>query len=280
MPSTRAFFWSLFWISVSASVSVALALGDEAKSNQQRLLEQKILLVERMLQSSPSSDASGKSGNPEVAELQAQARELVSIARASLEKGEMEAAREGVDEALKMISSASSIRKNQRKSTLVQRDRYKDLSEGIASFRDTLGADLDEEVNALVADARAMAEADDYEGANRLLSRAYEETVSAVARVRDKQTVVYALNFETPADEYAYEVRRFNGNRMLVDLMLEKHKGGAVSELVQKYLDDAEGARGIAEAEAEVGNYQEAVSTMEKAGQHLRRALSLLGVQA
>ena len=236
--------------------------------------------MDSMLEGSPSARAIEEGHNWEAKELLAQARELAVIAKASLGKGELEAAREGVDEALKMISSASSALRNQQKSTLVQRSRYKELAEGIASFRDTLGADLDPAVDELVAEAGTLAEADDYEGANRLLSRAYEQTVAAVAQARDKETVVYTLSFATPADEYAYEVRRFNGNRMIVELMLEKRKEGSLSELVHKYLGDAEGVRSTAEADAAAGNYEDAVRKMEEAGEHLRRALSVLGIQA
>ena len=131
----------------------------------------------------------------------------------------------------------------------------------------------------MITDAKAMAETDDYAGANSLLSQAYEKTVTAVALARDNQTIVYSLNFETAADEYAYEVRRFDGNRMVVDMMLEKRKVGSLSELVTKYVADAEGVRESAEADAAAGNYEVAVEKMEEADKHLKRALRLLGIQ-
>ena len=111
-----------------------------------------------------------------------------------------------------------------------------------------------------------------------MLSQAYEKTVTAVALTRDKQTVVYSLNFETAADEYAYEVRRFDGNRMIVDTMLHNRKEGSVSELVTKYVAEAEGVRELAQADAVAGEYEVAVEKMEQADKHLKRAMRLLGI--
>jgi hypothetical protein len=270
---------SVLLVALAALVSSPAVSGEQVAQERERLLRQKILLVDSMLQGSPSTRAIAESDDPEARELLLQARELASIAEDKLARGELEAAGEGIDEALKMISSASAAVKKRGKSTLVQRARYKELSEGIDTFRQALGAELDPAIEALVAEAEGRTEADDYEGANRLLSRAYEETVSAVALARDKQTVVYSLRFETAADEYAYEVRRFDGNRMMVDLMLDKRKPGSLSELVNKYVGDAEGVRATAEADAAAGDYEGAVRKMEEAGQHLRRALGLLGIQ-
>ena len=275
----RLIWRSLVLLTVPACFALSQAEEVAQRETNEQLLRQKVMLVESMLTRSISTKAILESDNPEAKELLSQAAELAAIAKDNLTQGNLEAAAEGIDEALKTLSSASSVLKKNRKSTLVQRTRYKELSEGIESFRPAHDADADAEIDRLVSDAKAMAANDDYAGANRLLSQAYEKTVTAVALARDNQTIVYSLNFETAADEYAYEVRRFDGNRMVVDMMLEKRKVGSLSELVTKYVADAEGVRESAEADAAAGNYEVAVEKMEEADKHLKRALRLLGIQ-
>ena len=253
----RLFWCSLVLLMALAGYSPSHAELDTQRDTNEQLVRQKVMLVESMLERSASSKAIMESDNQEAKELLNEAKELAGIAKENLANGQLESAGEGIDEALKTLSAASSVMKKRKKSALVLRTRYKELSEGIDSFRQALDPgiefEIESEIDPLLSDAKVMADANDYAGANKLLSQAYEKTVTAVALARDKQTVVYSLNFETAADEYDYEIRRFNGNRMIVDMMLEKRKVGSLSELVMKYVADAESVRGAAEAEAAAG---------------------------
>lgn len=258
--------------------ATALAAPDGGKATASPLLAQKISLLENLLTRTTASKRLGASDNQEARELVAQARELTALAKENLTAGRPEVASQGVDEAFKRVFAATRMLKKESGSTLVERMRFEELMEAIDSLKSGSASTGNPEAERLIADARARAEQDDYAGALKLLSQAYEMTASAVALSRDQETVVYTLDFATPGDEYEYEVRRFDGNRMIIDLLLRKHPG-TTAALVQSYVTKAEEMLLTAETKAGNGKFEDAVRDMEEAGRHQKRAMGLLGIQ-
>ena len=258
--------------------ATALAASDGGKATASPLLAQKISLLENLLARTTATKRFGASDNQEARELVAQGRELTALAKENLAAGRPEVASQGVDEAFKRVFAATRMLKKESGSTLVERMRFEELMEAIDSLKSGSASSGDPEAERLIADARARAEQDDYAGALKLLSQAYEMTASAVALSRDRETVVYTLDFATPKDEYEYEVRRFEGNRMIIDLLLRKHPG-TTAALVQSYVTKAEEMRLSAVTKAANGKFEDAVREMEEAGKHQKRAMGLLGIQ-
>ncbi|MDS4015287.1 MAG: hypothetical protein RKP46_13220 [Candidatus Accumulibacter sp.] len=102
--------------------------------------------------------------------------------------------------------------------------------------------------------------------------------IQAMVKLKSGQTVTHALKFETPADEYAYELRRFESNEMLVGMNLQESTDAGVRQRVSGELDTAKRLRQSAAGDAAAGRHAEAVKQMETAAVHLNRALQALGV--
>ena len=93
------------------------------------------------------------------------------------------------------------------------------------------------------------------------------------------QTIVYDLSFETPADEYDYEIKRFVSYEELIPVAIdEKKPAEAVVKLMSTYVDKGRVQKVEAEQKAKVGLYPEAISLLLAATEELRRALRLAGV--
>ena len=70
--------------------------------------------------------------------------------------------------------------------------------------------------------AEALAQKGDYLAANKHLFQAANLVEAALTRARDKETLVHQLKFETPEDEYAYELQRNNSNQLLIVVVKRK----------------------------------------------------------
>lgn len=103
--------------------------------------------------------------------------------------------------------------------------------------------------------------------------------IEAMVKLKSGQTVTHSLKFESPADEYAYELRRFDSNEMLVAMNLrETQPEAAQRQRLAGELDEAQRLKQLAAAAAASGRHGDAVRHMETASAHLTRALQALGV--
>lgn len=272
-------------------VTIALAFAgavaaQEAGEAQRRLLEQKLRLVEMLLKSPAAQAREG-----EAATGIAEGRDALTQARTALAESRLDDAAMLADRALKSVSAASRRGATAPLSESAQRKSLDDLGSQLASYRTSiveLGSDakVGDAARALLAridsarDESARLAADGQLGdANRTLAGAYRLAVEEIARLRQGQEVVMSLKFETPADEFAYEQRRFASNDILVEQMIAQGKAeGGRQVLVDKFSADARRARGEAEALAASGDYQGAVALMEQAVGQLNRALQTMGV--
>ena len=243
-----------------------------------KLVKQKETLLNNLVKRTKSSERYSVPGNQKARDLIAEAEELAAIAREKLEVGDLEVAIQGLDEAFKRVFAATRMCRTETGSTFAEQVRYQDLQEGIDSLISGWDGSIDPKTEELIVDSRRLAEENNYRAAVEMLSQGYETVASAVALSRDGEIVVYSLDFALPKDEYDYEVRRYSGNRIIIELLLEKHPG-STGALVESYVANAEALKESAEEKAGNGEFQAAVQDMEAAGKHQKRALSLLGIR-
>lgn len=275
----------LFAIAAQA-VAAETALDGE---QQHRLAEQKLKLVE-MLVNSPKAQAASSNGDAETAALVVRARELLKQARADLAAQRYLDAAGALDEALRNVSKANS-RNAGALSDSVQQQHLQDMSAQLASYRTGL-ADLVKakgtpasaqatlaRVDALADEGRKLAAAGHLGEANKQMAQAYKMAVEAISSLRAGQEVVLSLKFDTPADEYAYEQKRFESNQVLVGMMIaEGRADGDKRRLVDGFLKEAARIREDAAGLARSHNHKDAVASMEQAVIQLNRALQSMGV--
>jgi hypothetical protein len=133
--------------------------------------------------------------------------------------------------------------------------------------------------SAMLADAAALAKKSDYVPANKLLDQAQRIVTVALHKMLDSKTLVYDLKFDSPADEFEYEMKRFGGYEELIPVAIEAKKptAGAI-KLMESFLEKARKRRDEAKAKAEAGDYGAAIGMMQQATKTVRRALRMVGV--
>jgi tetratricopeptide (TPR) repeat protein len=255
---------------------------------QRRLAEQKLKLVD-MLVNSPKAQASSATQDAETAALVERSKNLLKQAREALAAKRYADAAKALDEALQSVSKANS-RNAGGLSDSVQKQRLQEMTEQVVSYRTSLAELVKDKgastakttlqrVDILAEEGRKLAATGHLGEANKKMAEAYKLEVEEVSRLRAGQEVVISLKFETPADEYAYEKKRFQSNEILVGMMIgEGRAEGDKRRLVDGFLKEAAKLKEEAVALAQSNRYKDAVATMEKAGVQLNRALQSMGV--
>ena len=111
------------------------------------------------------------------------------------------------------------------------------------------------------------------------LDKAYEVTMLSVEHARDGETLTRQLKFDTPRDEYAYELDRNDTHKMLVTVLLkDKLENEFTRNRVAGFLEAAERYRETALKHADEGRFDEAISALESSTNELVKVIRGAGV--
>jgi len=134
-------------------------------------------------------------------------------------------------------------------------------------------------VEKLVTEAVALSEKNKFNGAKNRLRKAERLVTKALNDMLNSQTIVYDLNFETPAEEYAYEVKQYEGYLELIPVAIEVKKPGKGSiKLMETYVKKGKFFKEKADEAAKAERWEEAMVVIKDATIEVRRGLRLLGV--
>jgi len=284
-------------IDIKQQTAAAKAAGGVVSTRAETVtlskVKQKLMFAEMML---------GAQGTKRVlASENDKAKQLVAAAKKKLDEGREQSSAGALpealvlaDQSLKMLSEASRLvpgdeeiaqQAESYKTTLAEiQDYQKSYQDNIKRMEKSGGvaddARLDEKkLAATLAQAKSSAEKKDYVRANKLLQQARTTVTGALHKILDSKTIVYDLNFDTPADEYDYELMRFAGYEELIPVAIEAKKPapGAI-KLMESFLSKARSRRDEAVAKAEVGDYPMAIAMLLQATKTVRRALRMVGV--
>jgi hypothetical protein len=259
-----------------------------------RLIEQKLSLIQALL-GSPAAKTAESSEDTEARELLKNGRDALARGKAALAEAHLEEAGKSADEALKSVSALSRRLSSGRPALAdsAQKKNLEDLEEQLSAYRGAL-LDLTQDPNAgpgaqrLLAsldtareEARRLAQAGRLGEAGSRLTDAYRTTVEGLTRLRAGQEVVLSLKFDTPADEFGYEQRRYASGETIADMMIREGRAqGGQRQLVDRFLTQGRELKKQADEHARSGNFRDAVPLMEKANVQLNRALQALGLPA
>ncbi len=257
--------------------------------DRRRLVEQKIRLVEMLVATQAAKTSTGDSKSS--TERLEKGKSALALARNALNGNRLDEASQVLDDALRTTSSQQQLPSAATLSADALRHTHQNLIEQVATYRASIeelikqpkhrseARKLIGNIDTKTAEAGRNAGSGDLAAANRQLSDAYQLAIAGLSRLRAGDEVVNSLNFATPAEEYAYEMRRFESNKILVGIMVSDGKAeGAQRNMVS----DLE-ARGLqlrieADGLARKGEHKEAVLRMEMAIGQLNRALQIMGV--
>ena len=275
-----------------ASLSLALQ-GAGAAAGEQDLradVEQRVKMTQSYL-ASKTAQKIAETGNPQARQLLQKAKELLAQASAELAQGKLEAAQRNVNLSLQTFTAAGAANTRPAASS-------ENLTREVASIRTEIDAYLESFTAALaekgpamaglldrqyVADLLARAEQSqslgDYSAARSVLHQAKQLVVDALIKIRNNETVVYSVEFQTPADEFRYEQERYREYTTLGQKLLDSGELEASRVLMFEQLKQA-GERLHREALSlsGAGDYPGAISRMEMAVTKLVQGLRLLGV--
>jgi len=271
---------------------LAQTSGAEGLAQKRQLIEQKIRLLD-MLVNSPAAKNAAAGRDPESAAMIEKGRQSFEAAKKALADNRLDEASRLLDETLKATSSAS--RKispdGSGLSESAQHKSLADMAEQVASYRAsvveltrddktaTAARQLLVQIDALLSESKQLADAGRLGDANKKMASAYKLTVEQIAKLRAGQEVIMSLKFETPADEYAYEQKRFSSSLTMIDMMIGEGRAEAQKrKLVDSFVSEGNRLRSLAETEASAQRHKDAVVLMEKASGQLNKALQSMGV--
>jgi hypothetical protein len=258
-------------------------------------VEQKIRFAEMFINQSSSAKRVQGSDNVEAADTYRLAQRTYSDAKKALAAGRNGDALAMVDEAMRLMSEAARKVPKEADSE-AQRARYRELLEGTQTFEasyrrnyermaEKKGAenvqqvDLDE-IQGMVQRAQRMADDDQYAEANRVLTQAQETLTTALSRMLDDESISYELVFETPKEEYEYELARYLSYEELIPIAIEQRQPPQQTiDLMNQFVEKAKSIKKLSEPEAEKGNYKDAILMLQGATSRIQRALQVVGVR-
>ena len=115
--------------------------------------------------------------------------------------------------------------------------------------------------------------------ARSMLDAAYESVKASLEQLRGGDTLVRELNFETPEDEYLYELDRNDTHRMLVEVLLaEKMQASPMRKTADAFISKAGELRQEAEEAAGKKKFEDAIRLLEESTTEFIRAIRSAGV--
>ncbi|HEX8961952.1 MAG TPA: hypothetical protein VF801_03025 [Rhodocyclaceae bacterium] len=244
--------------------------------------------VRLLIESSSAAKQIEASGVQQALDDRAHARELHAQAAAALDAGDVPKAAQLLAEASKTmfhavrLAAPDSITVDKKRGDFDQRLKsiaaLEEALKRIASEKKAASDGAIASIDKLVAEAKGE-EPSNIDGARTTLDKAYLTAKLAVEKLRDGDTLVRTLKFDSKADEYRYEVDRNDSHRMLVKMLLdEKRKVGSIDEMVAKSVDEAAQLRKNGEALAARGDYDAAIRMLEQSTSALVRAIRGAGI--
>jgi len=113
------------------------------------------------------------------------------------------------------------------------------------------------------------------------MKTALELVEGALVEAQQSQTLINALNFESPEHEYLFEKERNSANKKLLDTILKRltQTSGQQSRirLMESLILRSDELRAEAELEAKKGDYPRAIRSMELATRTLIQAQRVAG---
>jgi len=275
----------------AAGVPPALAQETPRVPVEQATTQQKAEFVGNLVTRSVAAKTIEDKGDDAAKASLARARELVAEARSELAAGRYEAANGMLDEALRRVNTearklSEAEVKGERLHEAYDKRRnavaiFLAAYERVAGDKELSAATAAQvaEIRRLVRTAEDLAAAGKIGEANDILDRAYVAARGDIREMREGQTLVRSLNFETPEAEYRYEHDRNDSHVMLLQFAIaEKNPPETRRTRIEELRLQAMDLRAAAEAKARAGDHADAIGTLVGSTDVLLKAIRLSGL--
>ncbi len=250
-----------------------------------QMLNQKISYIEMLLQF--------RGGNMD-ADHKAQILTMLFMAKNQESAGELDEAFASAQSA-EALFNQKPVKQGLSKEELAQnKEEFNDLLITLEAFIDShkasyqqtmendpsLAVDYDHDVvSSLMVEAKKLEEEQKFKQAKNRIQQAENLVNSALSAMLGSQTLVYELEFKTPADEYKYEVSRYQSYEDLIPVAIDVRKPseGAIN-LMKTFLEKGRFFKQKSKESADAGRWEEALVVIRDATTEVRRGLQVLGV--
>jgi hypothetical protein len=253
-------------------------------------IRQKLNFADTFISSSAASKRIAGSDNTAAKSKYQTAQEKLQQAKDAFATGKMDEAGTACAEAMNLMSQAAQLVPS-RTVQQMARDRNEKLLNSLetleASYEDDLSGPgahdasmLDPAaIHRMMDEARALNAAGKFDEANRILADAIDKVTDALNQAHGGTTISYEMKFSSPAEEYAYELKRYASLEEAVPMALEQMQPpqNKIDE-AQQYIDKAKERRRLAESEAQQGKYESALEQIKDGSLQMETALNVLGV--
>lgn len=260
-------------------------------------LTQKQAFARSLIEDAAVAERIQASQDAEAMRLFSLAKENYTHALAALKEGDYAAAEKQLNEAMSAMGKARRLAPDAAALAAKQRAEYAEKLQSVEalekSYRSYLkgagrkpgeaGSATDESatlgISRLLEAARKYAKEDRPGDALRALDKAEQVMRSALNRVLGSATLDYAVKFETPAEEFAFELERNRSYVELVPVAVAEYKPNeeakqTIDALVKQSRDAVERARDYADKK----DYPRALESVRNGTEYLMNALGVAGL--
>ena len=252
--------------------------------------EQKAKFVSNLVTRSVASRTIESSGDEAAKKALATARALIDQAKQDMASSKWEAADAKLNQAVDNVMTHSrrlsegSVKSSRAQEVFASRvasvKAMMDAYTRVAEEKKQAGKAVERKaaIQQTLSEAEAMAAKGNHEGALVVVERAYTSVTKEVAALRDGDKLVKALKFDSPADEYVYEIDRNDSHFFLLKLTIsEKNPDPMILKQVEDMRGKAQGIRNDAEAKAKKNDHKKAIDQLGESTDLLIRALRMAG---
>jgi HEPN domain-containing protein len=279
------------WRLLAVGLMVLCVSGSTVAAPDAAQLEKDIQFVHRMVNDSEAARKIASDTNEEAKTLQQQANDYLQQARDALQAGDMAKTSQLLGQAkLTMFQAMRSVGgevKSQKQQDDFQR-RWESANSLLQAHNryaeeNKLNGDAvktAQHVEEILSKARKEFASGKRDSASQMVEDAYLSIKLSLTRLRTGQTVISALNFANKEEEYRYELDRNDTHKMLVKVVLKEklNANPGLAKLVAMNMKIAEDLRSKARNQAEEGDFDAAVKTLEDSTSQIIRAIRAAGI--
>ena len=290
--------WAVFFLSLGMmQAALAQAPAPQSAAGIPAALAQKQAFARGLIEDAAVAERIQASQDAEALRLFAWAKENYTRALAALKEGDYAAAEKQLNEAMSAMGKARRLAPDAAALAIRQRADYAQKLQSVEalekSYRSYLkgagrkpgaaGNQTDDSatlgISRLLDAARMHAKEDRPGDALRALEKAEQVMRAALNRVLGSTTLEYDQKFETPAEEFAFELERNHSYVELIPVAVAEYKPTeeaklSIENLVKQSREAVEQARGYAGQK----DYQRALASVRTGTEYLMNALAIAGL--
>ncbi len=256
---------------------------------QKQGVGQNIQFVEQLVNQSAAAKQIQQGSNAEAKALQQKAKQELERAKQAQQAGDTQT----VSDALKKAKTAMFQAMRMSGEKEVKEKQQRDFTARVKNVTALLDAhkrirlekqlgkpaeEIEQHVTSEIQAAKGEFNNGQMVKAMEQVNAAYLSIKLSVMRLREGDTLVRELHFETSQDEYKYELERNRTHKILVEVVLKEKLSPQMSMLMKIPMAKAEELRAEAVQQAEGGDYEKAIETLEQSTQQIIRAIRMAGV--